>query len=205
MLFGWSRKVVTNATKAEKGDISVAVVDNTEHAKGIVSSDGFGVVCSVGGAKLVRTKHFEEEGESVFTSLSGRDDIFFPKCGHFGPLKFEILLWGREKLGFELPANFISGFMRKTANEEFLCPRCHFEKARKGAIHCCLCGQSILPGDGIALYGAESEGIHETATIIDGAAVGCLRSDCCPSFGFYAGNWDGQGIDAAKIKQIMLN
>lgn len=197
--FGRSRRPAPEAQP-----LCVAV-DNTAHAEGIVSADGFGVICAVGGKKLVRPNHFAEVGETVFRSLSAHDDIYFPQCGHFGPQKFEVTLWGNEQHGYELPAKFISGVIKKTAAKDFLCPRCHFERMKDGAIRCCLCGGSILPDDGIALYAATSAGVHETATIIDGSAVGCLRMDCCPSGGFYAGTWSGESIIPINVQQIKVS
>lgn len=188
-----------------KGESIHQAVDNTAHADGLVSADGFSVICSVGGEKHVRPNHFAEVGETEFRSLSAHDDIYFPKCGHLGPLKFEVIVWGHEKHGYELPARFISGVIKKTADPEFACPRCHFERLKAGAIRCCLCGGSILPDDGIALYDAASAGVHETATIIDGSAVGCLRMDCCPSGGFYAGSWTGEGIRPLDVQQFDIN
>ncbi|MEK7181089.1 MAG: hypothetical protein AAB738_02005 [Patescibacteria group bacterium] len=60
---------------------------------------------------------------------------------------------------------------------------------------CARCGLVILPGMAVALYGQESEGLRlDIATNIDGAIIGCMRWDCCPSGGFLAGHWSEQGF-----------
>jgi hypothetical protein len=61
-----------------------------------------------------------------------------------------------------------------------------------------------MPGDGVALYGKGSTGIHESATILDDgvSAVGCLRWDCCPSGGFFAGSWTEEGFKPADFDRM---
>jgi hypothetical protein len=66
---------------------------------------------------------------------------------------------------------------------------------KKSAIRCCLCGYGIVEGDGVALYHKNSSGINkEVATFVGDSVVGCLLWDCCPSGGFYAGNWTLDGF-----------
>ncbi|OGY25291.1 MAG: hypothetical protein A2Z11_02920 [Candidatus Woykebacteria bacterium RBG_16_43_9] len=72
-----------------------------------------------------------------------------------------------------------------------VCVRC----AIAASIDCCSCPGKIYPGDPVALYGLRSEGIDwERATRVVESVVGCLRWNCCPCGGFYAGNWTTDGF-----------
>lgn len=176
-------------------------VDNSAHAAGITSVDGFGVIASVGGEKHVRQNHFNKNADMQFIALS-RKDIYFEECKHMGSRKFEFHTWDGEKHGYEVPASKISGVIRKVVAAGTECPECFFETTKKHTIRCCLCGGSIMPGEGVAIYNARSEGINETATLFGGGAIGCLRMSCCPSAGFFAGHWSEDGFEAADFGKI---
>jgi len=73
-----------------------------------------------------------------------------------------------------------------------LCPDCMIEKARRDIIRCAACGLPVLPGEGVVLYHETSKLPYaHVATHFDGDSIGCLRWECCPSGGFFAGNWCG--------------
>jgi hypothetical protein len=204
LLSGNSSLKLAKDMKGEEHPSSISTqlpVDNTAHAAGIVSADGFGIIASVGGEKLVRQNHFKENAEIKFNALT-RKDIFFEECKHMGPRKFEFRTWDGEKHGFEVPAGKISGVIRKVVAAGTECPECYFEMMKKHTIRCCLCGGSIMPGEGVAIYDPRSEGVSETATLHEGAALGCLRMSCCPSGGFFAGHWSEEGFKAADFDKV---
>lgn len=103
-------------------------------------------------------------------------------CGHpFAP-RFEIDCYGQE----------LSLADEAVAKRE-KCGPCALEEFKRVVIRCGACGFAILPGDGVALYVDDRKTFpkRERVTLHEKQVVGCLRMDCCPSGGFYAGNWDG--------------
>ncbi len=109
-------------------------------------------------------------------------------CGHDGPTRFKMDFWG-EPIG------------QGDASEKMppKCQECLIAEIRLDLIRCCLCGYSIGPGDKVALYNygtfrtdATKVGEGERAQF-----VGCLRSDCCPSGGFFGGHWTRDGFKPA--------
>lgn len=117
------------------------------------------------------------------------DKVVSYGCGHDGPLEYLGIFFGQE--------------MRPTEaalQKREKCPACVIEPLRQEAIHCALCGLAILPGEPVALYaGPKSAFRKEPGWVVkhDGQAVGCLRCDCCPSGGFFAGHWDGRQVVSA--------
>jgi len=80
------------------------------------------------------------------------------------------------------------------------CPQCVADAMRDVTIHCALCGLPIFPGEPVALYAGPKKAFRKEpgwVTKHDGQAVGCLRWDCCPSGGFFAGHWDGERVRSA--------
>jgi hypothetical protein len=102
-------------------------------------------------------------------------------CGHEGWKRFRLSLWGN----ILTPAPVI--FKKREA-----CPDCLLKEALRVTIRRALCGFHIAPGDGIALYADRETFKPEWTTRHEGSAIGCLRWNCCPSGGFYAGHWDGE-------------
>lgn len=104
------------------------------------------------------------------------------ECGHSGPQWFVVDAYGT-----------VSTKIHPTHR----CPDCYIEDLRKCAVRCALCGHAILPGDGVALYHAGLNKLPyvEKANLIDDhTALGCIRWDCCPSAGFFGGNWSEKGF-----------
>ncbi len=120
----------------------------------------------------------------------------FTECGHRGPLSFELMIFGKE-YAYKISSEHI----KKVSGEDTVggpCPSCFAEHARQHAIRCCLCGLVIMPGDGVAFYHKDSEGIKkEFAEFVRVGAIGCMRWECCPSGGFYSGNWTTEGFRSA--------
>ena len=103
-------------------------------------------------------------------------------CGHVDKLK------GKRKDGDET----ITWSLSPGKSSESVCPKCAFENA----IKCCFCSKKIYPGSPVAVYAISSRGINwEVAVKLDEhQVIGCLRSDCCPSGGFFAGYWTVNGF-----------
>jgi len=75
------------------------------------------------------------------------------------------------------------------------CPECVLAKTLSLSIRCALCGLVIMPGAPVALYAGPTSSFRKScATKHEGQFVGCLRWDCCPSGGFFAGHWDGEKV-----------
>lgn len=102
-------------------------------------------------------------------------------CGHIGPRAYRIRIWG----------------MEFKPTHKVRCPDCDLKKIQEVAIRCCLCGFPILPGDGVALYDADSiaEKNYPIKLLGNSLAIGCMRWNCCPSGGFFSGYWNGEDLD----------
>lgn len=105
-------------------------------------------------------------------------------CGHKGSRKFSISLFGGKL---------------KTISQKRHCSNCFLNLLKKVAIRCAVCGFGIMPGDGVAVYSAENEflaGVMYTKTENKGV-IGCMRMNCCPTGGFFAGHWTENGFKPA--------
>lgn len=100
-------------------------------------------------------------------------------CGHRGPKMFKLDVYGSHTKPFE---------------QKDECPDCVLARYRKHVIKCALCGLHIVPGEGVALYSPGPDMHQEYATRVGDSVIGCLRWDCCPSAGFFAGNWSEVGF-----------
>lgn len=111
-------------------------------------------------------------------------------CGHGGPEKFNI-----DFFGDCMKPNF------KGKEKLRECPTCRLMDLKKLTIRCAACRLSILPGEGVAIY-LNDEHFDQTIAhkIQEGDVVrvlGCLRMDCCPTGGYFAGHWTEQGFKPA--------
>lgn len=86
------------------------------------------------------------------------------------------------------------------------CGACLLEMTRAKVIRCALCGRVILPGDGVAVYDDDPGFNRAWVTSLSGATtptvIGCIRMDCCPSGGFYAGNWSGEQVITPNFQVV---
>lgn len=103
-------------------------------------------------------------------------------CGHRGARKFKLMTYGEET---------------KWISQKERCPDCFLAYAKELIIRCALCGFPIVPGAPVVLYWHGSDPIRKDATRVDDHVMGCLRWDCCPSGGFFAGHWTGRGFAPA--------
>lgn len=106
------------------------------------------------------------------------------ECGHDGASSFNLHIYGEEMAGVE---------------QDKSCPDCALVSVQKHFIRCALCGLYIGPGDGVVLYAGSRSIKKETATKVEMGYLGCLRWDCCPSGGFFAGHWTKTGFKSAFI------
>ncbi len=77
------------------------------------------------------------------------------------------------------------------------CMLCQYPGIFESIIACAYCGEAILFGDPVSCYlpAGMSEGFDlERATQTPMGFVGCMGWDCCPTAGFFAGHWVGEGI-----------
>lgn len=89
-----------------------------------------------------------------------------------------------------------------------LCAECLLAKLRPSIIRCALCGFGIMPGDRVAAYADNGKFKKEWKTTIgDGekkGVIGCMRWECCPSGGFFAGHWMGDHFVSAFAAGCMV-
>jgi len=114
------------------------------------------------------------------------------ECGHRHPERFMIDLYGMK-----------IGLNEEGLAERKLCANCHLVKLKSATIRCAKCGFVIMPGDGVALYCYDRKLFKKTGWITfvgegrEKSVIGCLRWDCCPSGGFFAGHWTGDQFQSA--------
>lgn len=108
-------------------------------------------------------------------------------CGHRDSRRFQISAYGMESV--------------KIKNAE-QCADCFIKHVKKHTIFCALCGLPIMEGDGVALYDADNDCIRPEAHRIGNSVIGCLRWDCCPSAGFYAGYWTEDGFNSLFERSV---
>lgn len=101
------------------------------------------------------------------------------KCGHYGMWWFKISIFG--------------SVSEKIHQKEY-CPDCFIKWYKERTIFCSLCGLPIFPGEGVALYDKNSEGVREDSYSVGNSVIGCLRMNCCLSGGFFAGHWTEEGF-----------
>ncbi len=147
-------------------------------ARGQLSGGGLVMMAQVNGPAGMP----EPKGDTIEFMPDGEERITYG-CGHEGATKGRYVVYGEE---------FTMDFERMHAGAE-RCPECIVGEMRKDIIRCALCGHFILPGQAVAVYGGGCELKQKWSTRTpDGGYIGCMRWDCCPSGGFYAGHWFGR-------------
>lgn len=140
------------------------------------SPQGLSVFASASSGNIPPLPTSDERFEIVD---AGTQERRFP-CGHIGNASFELHTYGE---------------VTKDLGGCDLCSECQLARFKKFTIRCALCRLIILPGEGAALYDHKSPGVHlDIATKVGSAVIGCLRAACCPSGGFFAGNWTEEGF-----------
>jgi hypothetical protein len=104
-------------------------------------------------------------------------------CGHEGPEWYVLDVYGQETVKIE---------------KKDLCPECKMADYKKYVIRCAACGLPIAPDQSVALYANNTEFFDQSiVTKVGDSVIGCMRWNCCPSGGFYAGNWTEEGFKSA--------
>jgi hypothetical protein len=107
-------------------------------------------------------------------------EIVAYRCGHDGVADFSADIYGE-----------VFAPRPEVLQAREKCPECMLAQLLAGTIRCAICGLLIPPNDPVALYrkcGKE----RSYAYAVGDKVIGCLRDDCCPSGGFYAGRWSGK-------------
>jgi len=144
----------------------------------VATPSGLRVVVSVGG-ECSQLPPSEDKCRVVSGSSDERDYA----CGHRGAARFIVSIYGE---------------MSNEVKQDERCPECFLSLLQSGCIRCALCGLPIFWGEGVALYLADASVPKlDIGTRVGDAVIGCMRWDCCPSGGFYAGGWTKDGFHSA--------
>lgn len=111
-------------------------------SKGKINPDGFRVIAQSGNA-ADSAKLPKATNEIKLVESSNRRSLLPRVCGHRGPKWFILDIYG-EKTG-------------RIKNRK-MCPDCAILYIKNKVIRCAVCGLSICPGEGVALYHIKSEG-----------------------------------------------
>ncbi len=109
------------------------------------------------------------------------DEMVAYECGHRGAKTFTLNAFGDK---FPAPDTMLA--------ERKRCPDCETADVRAVIIRCAVCGHGIFPGEPVALYSDDARFNEKWKTKIDQGVIGCMRMNCCPSGGFFAGHWSGK-------------
>lgn len=145
----------------------------------VVDPSGGKLLLSVGPAK----QPLPEPNDAI-QAIAPPDMTRKYTCGHSGPERYRLNVYGS---------------LTKNIHGERYCPDCMIQYVRKRTVRCALCGLPIYPDDAVALYHESSEGLpyRDRGHRIESCYLGCLRWDCCPSYGFFAGHWTENGYQPA--------
>jgi hypothetical protein len=142
-----------------------------------MSPDGLSIVTNAGLGPN-RSSLPKSTDECNYTAHSSFEIEY--SCGHKAPSAFSLNLWGEESFEFK---------------DTHLCPDCWLNRFKEHTTRCVLCGLPIFPGEGVALYSEKSPDLMlKQGTKVGESYIGCLRWDCCPSGGFFAGHWTEEGF-----------
>jgi len=145
------------------------------------SPEGMKVVASAGSGES--SDEFQEAIHDEIRPVAASEELKDFACGHRGPKLYHLDLYG--------------SVMRSNGVSPDKCGQCCAEMFRSTSCRCALCGLVIFPGDPVALYGPSRQFQPERVTEVRSGVIGCLRWDCCPSGGFFAGHWTGKGFRSA--------
>lgn len=148
----------------------------------VVSPEGMRVMCSV---QLGGDNESLPESNNRIEVVSSAKKIRKHSCGHRGAKWFTLSVYGEE-----------------TKKIKHKCAECCIEELKEVVIRCALCGLPIYPGEGVAIYYKDSGAVVLENPVLVGkdGVIGCLRWDCCPSGGFFAGHWSLDGYQPLEKK-----
>ncbi len=177
-LFWWRRGKLIVASESPDPPFPADEKPENVPPPNLTTPSGLRVVASVGGGQR-KLPQSEDECRVVQCAGDRRDYA----CGHAGAERFAVSIYGERT---------------KEVEQEERCPECFVAWMRGFCIRCALCGLPIFPGEGVALYAPRGEGLRlDIATRVEDSVIGCLRWDCCPSGGFFAGYWTENGFKPA--------
>jgi hypothetical protein len=180
--------VLRAVTKRQLRESNQAAIVATKRAKGI-SPDEHGPVVSPGGMSVAASTRAPvpmPQSSDLCEITPGSDKRVSFDCGHDGPVSYAITLFGG-----------VMALSEEGLLQRKMCAECCLRHMREGCIRCAVCGFAILPGSPVALYSGGPIREDIATKTPDGAFIGCLRWDCCPSGGFFAGHWDGKQFVSA--------
>jgi hypothetical protein len=149
----------------------------------VSSPDGMKVVASAGGEGREEEESLNEALHDEIRALPASGEMKDFACGHCG-----VSLYHMDLYGLVLHSN---------GKSPEKCGQCAAEWFRSISCRCALCGLPIMPGDPVALYGPSNKFKRQRVTEVRSGVLGCMRWDCCPSGGFFAGHWTGKGFRPA--------
>jgi len=176
------------ATAAIIGAIALGIypryvrIEGPPEKKKLSAADGMTAVATVPEPEGLP----EPTNEIIFVANS--TELIDYDCGHEGPVDFDYDIFGER----------VDTDTDKLREEHDRCPECIVVEMREIIIRCVLCGHAILPGSPVAVY-AGGKGMRKKIAVRapDGGYIGCMRWDCCPSGGFFAGHWTGKDFRPA--------
>ncbi|MBI4435735.1 hypothetical protein HY630_03620 [Candidatus Uhrbacteria bacterium] len=122
------------------------------------------------------------------------------RCGHTVWRVEHLMLHGKvlftSKPNFEQHDGLLAWLRRTSVPGQ--CTACRFVAEFQGAIECAYCHEVIFPGDPVSTYSPMAdelpEGFEARATRTCNGFVGCMGWECCPTGGFFSGEWTAEGI-----------
>lgn len=147
--------------------------------------DGLVVVASTGGNEKPMP---EPTDELAVVNRQGKRVHY--ACGHDDHVMYSHNFFGE-----------VLTLTKKILAKREKCAECMLADVKPHIIRCAACGFAIMPGESVALYADNGKFNPKWAkTVGEGErrnVIGCLRWNCCPSGGFFAGYWTEQGFEPA--------
>jgi len=144
------------------------------------SPEGMKVVASAGGEP---SEEFQEAAHDEIRPVVASEELKDFACGHRGPKLYHLDLYGQ--------------VLHSNGTSPDTCGQCCAERFRADSCRCALCGLIIFPGDPVALYAPSPDFKRARVTEVKSGVLGCMRWDCCPCGGYFAGHWTGKGFRPA--------
>lgn len=134
-------------------------------------------------AQVNGPKGMPEPKGDIIEAVPDSDERIAFDCGHEGAVKFHYVIFGER----------IEADEKRMRELHDRCPDCIVDEMRQDIIRCARCGHFILPGQDVAVY-FSGRGLKKkwSTRTPDGGYIGCMRWECCPTGGLFAGRWLGR-------------